>query len=101
MPRSPSLDPHAPPNFNGNYPLAGGQIGPAWRAAWRPLAEAAARTGGEWLPATHLVPAMCAAGGVAPKTATNLLAAARRAGLLDVAYEGPRRSALYRAHRRG
>lgn len=67
-----------PPNFAGNYPLAGERIGPAWRAAWDVLSD------GSWRSKLQIVPVMCKAGPVVPITALNLLRAARRAGVLEV-----------------
>lgn len=67
-----------PPNFEREYPLAGAQIGPAWRAAWALLSD------GEWHSKIEIEPVMCEAGPVVPVTALNLLRQARRAGLLEV-----------------
>lgn len=80
------------PNFNGNYPLGGERIGPAWRTMW-----AALRRSGDWAVGTdlvHLVPE------VNPKTARGLLWRAERRGFLDKRYvnDRNRRSAAYRIH---
>lgn len=85
------IDPNNPPNFSRSYPLAGEMIGPAWRAAWRALC---AEPG--WLRMRFLVGQMCRASGVQDKTARNLLAGARKAGLLVVRYDGPHGEARYK-----
>lgn len=72
------IDPFAAPNFKGNYPLAGELIGPAWRDAWRTMAD------GQWHAAPEIIDAMCYRQRIVKITAVNLLRSARRAGVLEV-----------------
>jgi hypothetical protein len=65
------------PNFRGNFPLDGAQIGPAWRAAWALLSD------GQWHSKLEIEPVMCEAGPIVPITALNLLRLARKAGVLE------------------
>jgi len=64
------------PNFSGEYPNAGAMIGPAWRAAWRHLAD------GREAMKHELVAIMVVCSGVKPKTAENILSQARAHRLL-------------------
>ncbi|MBN9737310.1 MULTISPECIES: hypothetical protein [unclassified Pseudonocardia] len=70
------------PNFVGTYPLAGGVIGPAWRAAWSLITS----NPDSWLTSAELVEHMLRAAPLAEKTARNLLRLARRDGHLEVEY---------------
>lgn len=76
------MDRDNPPNFNGEYPLAGKQIGPAWRVAWAALVD----SGGIYVDSHTLVTAMTDTAEMEWKTAQNLLRGARLAGLLEVRY---------------
>lgn len=59
-----------------HYPNDGERIGPAWRTAWRLLGDCPS------LSEATLVDVMCSAGGIAPRTAHNLLRAAIKHGAL-------------------
>lgn len=87
------MDADSPPNFAGTYPLNGELIGPAWRAAWQLLAQAR-----KPVPVAQLVEAMQAAAPIQDKTARGLLSGARRARIVSVTYDGPRRSGRYRVN---
>ena len=66
----------APDFADSQYPNAGQQIGPAWRAAWRVLRDGREHT------VTELAAEMCQAGGIQDRTARNLLRQARACGIL-------------------
>jgi hypothetical protein len=78
------------PDFSGTYPSQGELIGPAWQAAWIALAPGP-------LPSTRLVPIMCAASDIQPRTASELLRKARRSNKVTVKYRmiKKRRTAVY------
>lgn len=89
------MNPDDAPNFSGNYPLGGERIGPAWRDMWRVLA------GAQWVRSTAVTDAPSVTRhGLDPRTVSNLLRAARTAGVLEVRYrrggKPSRRRAEYR-----
>ncbi len=63
-------------NFRGNYPLAGGAIGVAWREAW-------ARLDYEWRLVGPLAEQVAAAAGLTEHSVRRLLADAVRLGVLE------------------
>lgn len=79
------------PNFRGTYPMAGKILAPAWQAAWDRLSA-----GDEWVDKRELIVVMVAAG-VAPRTAENLLRAARNFSKIRVRHQlvDSRRRAFY------
>lgn len=77
----PHMNMDEPPNFSGQYPLAGSRIGPAWRLGWHELVAAYPR----WVPGPDLSARMSEAG-IQERTAKGLLQGARRARLLAVRY---------------
>lgn len=74
------------PKFNpdkprSDYPLSGGQTGPAWRTAWAMLQGQSDLNA--WLPAKTIVEHVATETGVAEGTIRNVLIAAARAGILE------------------
>ena len=71
------------PDITPGYPSTGERIGPTWRDVWTALR----RTWPDWRTSIEVadLPSV-ARHGLDPKTIGNLLAAARRAGLLEVRY---------------
>lgn len=65
------------PDFLPGYPSGGQQIGPAWAAMWRELAD------GDWHESYELAGTGAEAGELLPKTARNLLYGAVKAGLIE------------------
>lgn len=74
-------NPSQPRNIGGTYPLAGARVGPAWRIAWRHLADQHPH----WVPRASLVATM-ASTGILPETAERLLKKARKVGVLEARY---------------
>jgi len=81
-------------NFSGQYPLKGEKIGPAWRRLWLMLDPHRWEDGGD------LCARVALAEGIDPKTAANLLRAARKVGVVEVRYRkkkpGNQMHAFYR-----
>lgn len=87
------------PNFNGNYPLAGERIGPAWREMWKMLDQIT------WLNAGDIAAVVAPKHDIKPMTVKNILRQARESGVLDQSLRVPagrrRESAHYRVSEQG
>lgn len=70
--------PFDPTKTRSDYPLSGGQTGPAWRAAWDVLQAHA-----DYLPAKDIVERVHEMTNVNPRTIRNLLIAAEKAEILE------------------
>lgn len=82
------------PNFNGQYPLIGVRIGPAWRDLWRSLDTV------RWQNSWDLSSEVASRHGLKVQTVKGLLYQAKKAGLLESVMLVPtgrrRQSAHYR-----
>lgn len=77
------------PQINGDYPLAGDRVGPAWRRLWRELRDGQPHAG---LALQRLAPRL----DVAPRTIAELLRQAARRGVIEQVGGGRGRKVSYR-----